>query len=294
MTFPFFSRLPSRKCLCQTMPAKHRGQPASRLGRANRRLEFETLEDRVVLNATSLPSATLLKDIGSKVWIDNSGYPFVQAGAYAYFSATVAGTEELFRTNGTAAGTVPIGGVHGTACDPFYLTAVGSTLYIGGYLATGQDPLWMYNGVKLKQIGIFNNLEDDLTAVGANLYFTAADSAGNSELWQYDGKGVTQITTAANAMPYQLTAVGSTLYFAAGGATATDQLWKYDGGTLTEITVGTFSNPNPFDLTAVGNTLYFEADVGTAPPSAGYLDGQLWKYDGATLTEITVGNYANP
>ena len=46
------------------------------------------------------------------------------------------------------------------------------------------------------------------------------------------------------------------------------------------------ANPSLQYLTAVGTTVYFNVDDGVG--------NQLWKYDGANLTEVRVGTYSSP
>ncbi len=47
-----------------------------------------------------------------------------------------------------------------------------------------------------------------------------------------------------------------------------------------------YANPDPQNLAAVGSTLYFAATDASG-------SGELWKYDGTTLTEITVGTFGS-
>lgn len=170
-------------------------------------------------------------------------------GNVTYFTAiTTAGgsslDRELFKTDGTAAGTVLVKDIN------------------PGNGSSAPANLMNHNGV---------------------LYFTADDGTNGRELWKSNGSEagtvmVKNISGGSSSNPGGLTSLGSTLYFHASDGVAGDELWKSDGtaaGTVMVGHSGTSSNFTPRNLTAIDNTLYFSAfsfETGT----------ELWKSDGTT------------
>ncbi len=131
-------------------------------------------------------------------------YLYFQAGfnEAAYGSGEGGGDRELWRTDGTTAGTVlvkdinseshPDGGT--SSSSPSELTAVGSTLYFSADDGSNGTELWKSDGtssgtVMVKNIrsGSGSGNPQRLTAVGSTLYFRAYDSSNGTELWKTDG-----------------------------------------------------------------------------------------------------------
>jgi ELWxxDGT repeat protein/VCBS repeat-containing protein len=116
------------------------------------------------------------------------------------------------------------------------------------------------------------------------LFLSGYPIGGNSdrELWRFDGVEATMIKTnpVDESDPRNLTAVGDSLYFSAYDENFDEQLWRYElDGTLTKLDyLGSALYPQR--LFAAGNVLYFSGESGG--------DRELWKYDGATLTEIEI------
>jgi ELWxxDGT repeat protein len=148
------------------------------------------------------------------------------------------GGDALYRTDGTAAGTVLV-----------------SDLRLNG------TPTWAKN----------------LTVSGGKLFFVAYNELVGSELWTGTGAvgsvgaNATRIVADLNAGPASsspqfLTDVGGALLFAADDGLHGLELWRTDGtgaGTvfLGDISPGTnSSSPGPF--TFVGDRVYFGADDG--------------------------------
>ena len=124
------------------------------------------------------------------------------------------------------------------AVSPYYLTAVGNTLYFVANDGTYGYELWKSDG-------------------------TAAGTVMVKDI--YSG--------SSSSSPYYLTAVGNTLYFRANDGTNGYELWKSDGTASGTVMVKDIYNgsggSNPSDLTAVGNTLYFRATTEPTEPNYG-------------------------
>jgi ELWxxDGT repeat protein len=234
------------------------------------------------------------------------------SGLYTFDSEQVGGTvffpasdevhgEELWRTDGTAVGTILVRdidpGPYGWS-SPTNLTAVGSTLFFSARDGVnGGIELWRSDGtaagttlVRDIDPGPYaHSFPSNLTAVGTTLYFSAYDAIHGAELWRSDGTAagttlVRDITPGSSgSSPSNLTAVGTTLYFLVGG-----KLWRSDG-TATGTTPAIPSSPVTAlsNLMAVGTTLYFSAYDAIH-------GAELWRSDGTAagttlVRDITPG-----
>ncbi|MGH7263802.1 MAG: hypothetical protein ACREMB_02960, partial [Candidatus Rokuibacteriota bacterium] len=80
--------------------------------------------------------------------------------------------------------------------------------------------------------GAFSSFPDELTALDGALFFAAVDGAAGEELWTTDGSGARTVVVAdiwpgpGGSLPDDLTRVGSTLYFAATDEAGGDELWR--------------------------------------------------------------------
>lgn len=211
------------------------------------------------------------------------------------------GPRELWKSNGTAAGTVRItnfkqgfGGVGGG------LTVLSGTLFFVADDGVNGLELWKSDGTAagtrlVKDIDDSSNgyvpgnsVPGNFTVVGNTLFFTAEQNFSRN-LWRSDGTsaGTVRLTNfSADIKPEGLTAVGNTLFFVAGG-----ELWRSDGsesGTVQVKDIRTIhGNSDPVYLTAVGNTLYFSADDGTS-------GRELWKSDGTPDGTVRVADIEPP
>ncbi len=213
---------------------------------------------------------------------------------------------ELWKTNGTAAGTVLVkdfqtGFYQGYEYDVTDLTNVNGTLFFMANDGIHGNQLWTSNGtstgtVMLSDVNATNRglyYVYDLTAVGGNLFLTAADGVHGSQLWESNGIAAgTVMVTDINASgggfyAYDLTAVGGNLFFAADDSVDGRQIWTSNGtcsGTVVVSDVNASGGgfyPYVSDLTAVGWNLFFTASDG----ASGY---QLWVSNGTALGTVMV------
>ena len=252
----------------------------------------------------------------------------VGIGSTLFFSAKVGQSRDLWRSDGTAAGTVMVKdivqGSYGYGCCE-YMTPVGDTLY---FVAGGprDKEIWKSDGTADGTVQVTNvtgewKVPKSLTAVGDTIFFAADDGIHGEELWKTDGttNGTVMVKDVYNGSDdgvfagaiYQeagFPVVGDTIFFVGEDETYGRELWRSDGtanGTVIVKDIDTSSNtywsssgsrtvPNsglacsPWE-TAVGDTVYFRADDGT--------NGlELWKTDGTAdgtvmLTNL-YGNYS--
>jgi ELWxxDGT repeat protein len=133
------------------------------------------------------------------------------------------------------------------------------------------------------------------TVAGDSLFFAAADGSGGFQLWKSDGTaGGTGVVKAVQPQPSyigKMVAVADEVYFLADDAATGRELWKSDGtevGTriVRDIALGSADAFDPFvSLQAVnaGGTLFFFTDIaGDSSPD------QLWKSDGTEAGTVRV------
>ncbi len=210
---------------------------------------------------------------------------FVVVGDTLYFAAigNTGSESELWKTDGTPAGTVPVGdqslAVHlGPISE---MTAVNGKLFF-----VASDPtdvgigehLWMNDGTAAGTQAVTTAPGiDELMAVGNTLYFRLLGPQGEG-LWKTDGtaKGTTQVKAINPQPPAGLplagdfASVGGTLYFPVADPTSGPQLWKTDG---TAAGTAKVKDVAATAMAVVHGTLYF---MGTdSAHGAG-----LWKSDG--------------
>lgn len=168
-------------------------------------------------------------------------------GGGVYFSASTASGTELWRSDGTGAGTVQVSDL---------LPGAGSSL------------------------------PRELTVAGGQLFFTANDGVHGQEPWRLPGLGASpvmlrDINVGQNgSVPGNFKALGTTVFFSANDVVHGQELWKTeavdggtDGGAVLVKDIGQFDS-SPDELVPMGGKLYFNADEGF--PSG----RELWTSDG--------------
>lgn len=179
---------------------------------------------------------------------------FPAADGSLYFVAAV--NQELWRTDGTEAGTVAV-----TGANPAGVTSPGEPAVMGG-----------------------------LT------YFTARTDAGGREVWRTDGSetGTVQVTDidpeAGNSNPAGLVAWRGALYFRADDASSSHQLWRYTSGGGASLVDGIRAggDPSMSPPIRVGDRLWFVADDGV-------VGTELWSSDGTEAgTDVAADIWDGP
>ncbi len=195
---------------------------------------------------------------------------------------------ELWRSDGTAAGTVQVRDIFtgtnsiGLSNDsiPADLTAVGSVVYFSAEDGTTGRELWRSDGTtfgtaRVRDINPGTNSSNPLllTAVGNALYFTADDGTNGRALWRSDARGTFMVKDFANGLTFatisELTSFGDDLYFVVSttlfiglNSTHSAQVWRTDGSLSGTVPVTSFPNNSavPSHLTVSGGRLYFAAE----------------------------------
>jgi len=216
-------------------------------------------------------------------------------GTMFFFADDVTNGTELWKSDGTAAGTVLVKDIRpGLGSSVNYsltsqlplLTAVGASVFFVADDGTNGPELWKSDGtaagtVLVKDVnpGAAGGNLRLLKAVGALLYF-----GSNSYLWRSDGTegGTVQVQDGVGGFPRfaWLRDVGGTPFFRSLGD---GELWKIDAGTavlVKDIRPGAASSAST-PLAVSGSTLYLSANDGT--------NGiELWKSDGTDAGTVLV------
>ncbi len=238
---------------------------------------------------------SLVKDINPGVPGITTGTPppLVEMNGFLYFAATTAANgQELWKTDGTEAGTVMVKDIVAgtTGSGPANLFAINGVLFFSAQVAASGRELWKSDGteagtVMVKDInpGTVNSTPANFNNVNGLLFFTATTAANGTELWKSDGtnagtvlvKDIMAGTTSSTFL--SPTPVGSHLFFSTNDGVNGFELWKSDGtdaGTaiVKDINPGTGSgNTGPY--IAIGNLICFLGTDGTS-------GNEIWVTDG--------------
>ena len=237
------------------------------------------------------------------VYVDDSypddPYPYLNVlnGELLLFADDGISGPELWKTDGTAAGTVQVKDIipGPTGSRPEYLATYNGEVYFTIYDGSDSD-LWKTNGTAAGTILVKEDittsryiLNDNFATVEYNgeLYFAARDQIYNSSLWKTDGSTLgTEIVkdiypNSFNDRIAYLTLFDGKIFFSADDGVNGDELWSSDGtsnGTQLVANIASGAEPSyPRNLLVLNNELLFTARNGTGNASTGY---ELWKSDG--------------
>ncbi|MFZ6012134.1 MAG: ELWxxDGT repeat protein [Bacteroidota bacterium] len=243
----------------------------------------------------------MIKDIHTTAGTGSIPAYLTAVGSTVYFQANDGTGYELWKSDGTFAGTVQVKDINttsGTASSsPANLTNVGGTLYFTASDGVNGTELWKSSGTSGTTTmvvdlypGATSSSPAYLTAISTTCYFRANDGSGY-ELWKSNGTAGTTLIVKdiwsgnSGSGPANFTYVGSTMFFTADDGVNGVELWKSDGTTggtalVKDIRPGS-SSSSPANLFAYGSTLYFSANDGTNGV-------ELWKSDGTNGGTVMV------
>ena len=188
-------------------------------------------------------------------------------------------TSTLWRSDGTAAGTVQIADFKPkeyTFFDGTLYLAINRHIYISDGTAEGTQLL------KLIGSDLFRGYPSDFTELNGRLIFTAFYEQSNHALWVTDGtEEGTQVLIDINPEAhgftlFSLTRFGDRIFFVGDDGATGQELWVTDGtaaGTQLFMDINIAGGSEPRELTVIDEMLYFSADDGIH----GY---QVWETDG--------------
>ncbi|MBC7818956.1 MAG: hypothetical protein IAG10_18870, partial [Planctomycetaceae bacterium] len=254
----------------------------------------------------TVAGTSLVKDIqaGSADGVVSGSRMAVAVGNSVFFVANdgVNGAE-LWKTDGTAAGTVLVADVNAGASgsSPQQLTNVNGTLFFTADNGVNGRELWKSDGtaagtVMVKDISTASTASSDPTElinVAGAVFFTATDGTQGRELWKSDGTAAGTVLVkdiragGLDAAPQFLTNVNGRLFFSATDGSVGRELWKSDGTAAGTVRVKDIRSGNPDSapqqLANVNGVLYFSATDGTN-------GRELWKSDGTSSGTVLVKN----
>lgn len=227
----------------------------------------------------------------------------IQFGGLMYFSGTDATGPGLFRTDGTAGGTVLVKRFDANLGNPISNLTAGTTkFYFVGFTDAAGYELYVSDGTSVGTTmvadlspGRSNGLGavDKLAVVGDIAIFSPSNASDvyGQEIWRSDGTSggtymLKDINAGINSINISsIATVGSRVFFNADDGVNGDELWATDGtpgGTLMVKDIdagGAYSSPSNFVV--AGSTLYFSATT-TATGA------ELWKSDGTAVGTVMV------
>lgn len=232
-----------------------------------------------------------------------SGWDAVEFGGALYFLVDGGMQRELWKSDGTAAGTERIRTWRYSGLTPSgrgHLIAMNDALYFQAWDAAHGLELWKSDGTTTGTIplaDIFQGAEDSnpksLTVAGGKLFFAANDGVTGEELWMSDGTaaGTAQVSDivpgAEGSMIMGLAAFNGLAFFAAHGSDFFD-LFKSDGTGATPVKGDSISGIlQAFNPTVVNGALYFHGAI------PGGMANGLWKSDGTANGTVFVKDPSN-
>ncbi|MEY2425920.1 MAG: hypothetical protein QOI61_1492 [Actinomycetota bacterium] len=200
---------------------------------------------------------------------------------------------ELWRTDGTAAGTTLIDLAPGTnSVGPFDLTVFGGVVLFTGDASvvpgsgSSSQAIFKTDGTVtgtsvVTDLTYGGDAGPQITPFGSIALFVAANGATGTELWKTDGTpagtALVKDISASDSDPHELTPFGNIVLFTATTSGAGDELWKTDGteaGTVQVKDIYPVANSGsaPHGYTVFGSKVLFVASDE---------DGaEIWKTDG--------------
>jgi ELWxxDGT repeat protein len=236
--------------------------------RRRRTLTLEPIEPRRLMTF----AAELVADVNSQPYYpstDPTGIVPVHGVGY-YAATTAAAGHELWRSDGTLAGTWLVDDIVPGISDsyPLGLTNLNGTLLFSAQTPSSGRELWRSDGTADGTVQVTNigggpsgaGVADLINANGT-LYFEAYDPTYKTQLWKSDGTAggtvrVSDITTSSgNPFVEYLTYSDGLVYFVAPDSADQPRLWRSDGSTAGTLQIGNADSPG--HLTAAGSSLFF-------------------------------------
>jgi ELWxxDGT repeat protein len=213
-----------------------------------------------------------------------------------YFAADDGSGLEVWKTDGTAAGTIMVHNINAEAnpspSAPSNFTVFNSMLYFSASESnTINREVWYTDGTTAASIEInpAGSANPDYFAVfNGILYFSATDGTDGIQLWSSGGSTASPITIGINLpigiKPMYLKEYNSKLYFTANNGINGLELWETDGTepntTMVVPEIYTGGDAVPWELTVYNGLLFFSAADSAANGT------EFWSYDGTTFQMI--------
>lgn len=256
-------------------------------------------------NAWAQPVPQLLKNINTTTPAGLKPESFCTLGGTTYFvGETPEHGYELWKTNGTEAGTVMVKDIRPgpQSSRPYHLTASGSRVFFNADDGTHGRELWVTDGTEAGtrlvgdlSPGPASSHPSSLRAYEGGVVYVADVGLLGTNLCRSTGNanGTTILRNlndqADTAQGFDgsdwLVVAGKTLYMRLYTHEHGSELWKNDGtpggSQLVKDIMPGEEDSTPGELTAIGNTVFFSA----YHPDYGY---ELWKSNGTAAGTVLV------
>jgi len=238
--------------------------------------------------ASAAVGAHLVKDIRFGAGSDPEGLTAV--GDTLFFSAQGPGGRELWRSDGTEAGTVRVKNIRSGSEPswPIELTNVDGTLFFSAFDGIGWG-LWTSDGTEPGTVLVDRISVDSMVPYLGEAFFVVGDDVGD-RLWRSDGtldgtRPVKLIGEWPNRFITELEVAGNRLYIGVtGGDGETDELWVSDGTESGTKHVKTINNVtggfSVHTLTGAGGRLFFLRDTEACADCGAPNPAVLWTSNG--------------
>ncbi|NVN91578.1 MAG: hypothetical protein HXX11_13385 [Desulfuromonadales bacterium] len=243
---------------------------------------FASLFTGSITATHAAPVPVLIKDIKTRIKDNSNIHNLAAAGNELFFTAyDLAHGNELWKSDGTAAGTVMVKDIRPGTGDsyhnPDYLTYWNGYVYFEAYGPNGWS-LWKSDGTAATTVEVSQDVDPEHIVVfkGA-LYF----SAYGDGLWKSDGTpaGTVAVTPGIGTLQNLVVAGANRLYF-----TVDHDIWTSDGTTSTLLKSDVYYD----QLTSVNGIAYF---YGWDASANAY---RLWTSDGTESGTVALSYAAVP
>ncbi len=257
---------------------------------------------------------TMVKDIapGSETGLLQLPVPTAIVNGVLYFGGSGGEVDiELWRTDGTAAGTVLVKDIY----PGQHLSSWPSSMVdAGGFLLFRADDgthgveLWTSDGTTEGTMlvtdlnpgsagsspGSAGSNLFPLQNSGGTVFFAATDGASGVELWTSDGTAAGTVLVkdiaagTPSSSPAEVANVNGTLYFGADNGVSGTDLWKSDGSTVGTVLVKDLSPATavPSMFTEVNGSVLFSVQTSLAGSAS------LYRTDGTTLGTSSLASFS--
>ena len=253
--------------------------------------------------APPFTSAAMLKDINGGPGASSNAYDFTDAGGTLFFTAEeTPGDTELWKSNGTEAGTLKVGEINaGGSANVGKLVAFGNRVIFRADNGTNGGEPWISDGgpigsgtnmiedIRTTPVVASGSSQTNMSNIGGTAIFRASDGVGGDELWRipppYTDASLIQDLNPGGGISMNdgyLVELGGSAY--AGMDTGLlASLWRTDSPFTSATQIGP-AGLDPDDMIRVGSTLLFSGfDLATGE--------ELWRSRGTTATTSLVKDH---
>lgn len=250
------------------------------------------------------PQARLVLDISPG---NSSPNHPVAHGRHVYFSARNSAGAEVWRSDGTAAGTHQVADINpgSASSEPQYFCGYQGKVYFSARDAVFGRELWCTDGTaagtqRVSDINTNGGSFVELLNTHNNLlFFVATAPLTGDQLYSYDGTSVSLVPTSMlnnwGARPRGFTVMGGYLYYAGNYGNLGRELCRTDGSKIEVFDIVPQSSSNPEWICAAGNRLSMQVSSPTQGFEFCTFDGSqhhildLWPGAAGSTPTHTVG-----